>query len=56
MITITVNHDHEKLVLQFPNELDMEELRDKFAVIAFFLTFHPDTISEYLYAESQKDK
>jgi hypothetical protein len=54
IIKITTEANGQKMSLEFSSETDMEELRDKFAAIANFLTFHPETIREVLYAEPEK--
>jgi hypothetical protein len=52
-IKLTVEYSGEKLTLELPQDLDMGEWIEKFACIASFLTFHPDTIKEYFYPEKE---
>jgi len=49
---LTVENSTGKLILELPQDLDMEEWRDIFASICMFLSFHPDTVSEYLYPKN----
>jgi len=53
-IKITVEAYGEKMVLEFPDEVDMEDLIQKFISIASFLTFSADLINEYLLKDEKE--
>ena len=48
VIKISVEAFGEKFSVEFSDEIDMEEMINKFTLIATFLTFAPETIKEWL--------
>lgn len=51
VIKFLVEANNEKMILEFSNEVTMEELVNHFATVASFITFSLETIKEYLYPD-----
>jgi len=55
-IKITVEAHDEKATFEFSDEADFEDLIEKFACIAKFLTYADETIKEYLYPPEENEE
>jgi hypothetical protein len=56
IIKITVEAHDEKATFEFSDEADFEDLIEKFACIAKFLTYADETINEYLYPPEENEE